>query len=230
VKAEGRLRWAIFTASVVSAIDNPEAYLWRVLGSRLREIGHEAFFFEPRGNEPVRALLHRSGSRALKEFSFRHPDVEYRTLEPRKGADLVEWMTRTLATVDVAVIQSNVEPDLINWMGQLTRPHLQTFFLDSGWSDQQALSDALADQIRTYTAVLVGDERLVSSYAQIVPRDRVLSFGPLLPVPQTEDLTQEAVADLERACDRLIDIITARRIAESTQRRSQIGPNGHRSS
>lgn len=227
MKTQGRLRWAIFTSSVLSAIDNPDAHLWRALGTRLSAIGHDAIFFEPRGNEAVRALLRRSGSRPLKEFRAQHPEIEYRTLEPKQGADLVEWMTRTLATADVAVIQASASPDLIAWLGKLTRPHLQTFYLDSGWNQPGRAADQMPDELSEYTAILAGDDQLVRKYAEVAPRVRILPFGPLPDIQPLDDLAAADTSQLSQACQRLIDVVTATRVDTATQRRAPIIPNGH---
>ena len=223
-----RLRWAIFTTSVVSAIDNPDAYLWRELGSQLRAMNHEALFFEPRGNEALRALLQQSGARPLKAFHSRYPDIEYRTLEPRTGADLVDWMSRTLATVDVAAIQSNTSPDLINWLGKLTRPHLQTYYLESGWNPAVLPSDQLIEQLDSFTAVVVGNNDLAEKYTKFLPANRVLRIGPLPEIGPGETPSASASAELRAACQRLIEEVTASKLEATKLRRTPVNPNGYR--
>ncbi len=228
MKQERRLRWAIFTASVLSTVDNPDAHLWRALGARLHSLDVEAVFYEPRGNQALRALLQRSGAGALTAFRAQFPDIEYRTLEPRHGADLVEWMTRILATADVAIIQSTATPDLINWLGKLTRRHLQTFYLDSGWNEPRESPDELTDQLSGYTAVLVGHDRLVERYEGIAAGTRVLSFGPLPSDAGLEQPSHTEMMRLEQACERLIDAVSAARMDVARNSDAQIGPNGHR--
>lgn len=208
VRTERQLRWVIFTTSIISSVDNPEALLWRSLGGRLRRAGHQAVFFESRGNKAVRMLLQRDGSQALKEFRARFPDIEYRTYGPRHGANLVEWMTRILATVDVAVIQANVETELVRWLGELTRPHLQTFLLDSGWRGTRSPANEEMGHYGSYTALLVGDRNHVETYARLGVAERILWFGPLPSIDQTVDSLSQPV-NLADACDRLIEIVTA---------------------
>lgn len=207
IRTDGRLRWAIFTKSVVSAVNNPEALLWRSLATRLRHAGHQAIFYEPRGNESVRLLLRRDGSQGLKDFRTRFPDVEYRTFESRRGADLVEWMTRMLATVDVAMIPANADSDLVRWLGQLTRHHLQTFLLDSGWHGTASRTGEHAGNCTNYTAILVGDQRLVEEYARLEEAPRVFWFGPLPSVEQGVDDFLRPL-NLAESCDRLIETVT----------------------
>src|SRR6185312_108145 len=122
-----RLRWAIFTPSVLSSVDNPEAHLWRTIGSRLKQQGHEATFFEERNNPALRALLHKAGARGLLDFREQFPDILYRTFEARSGFELAEWLTRILSTVDIAVTQHGAPSELNAILGDFTRPYLQTF-------------------------------------------------------------------------------------------------------
>lgn len=227
MSTEGRLRWAIFSTSVVSAIDNPDAYLWRALGTRLRQMGHEAIFFEPRGNDAVRALLHRSGSAALTEFRVRHADIEYRTFEPRTGADLVEWMTRTLATVDVAVIQASAAAELVKWLAKLTRPHLRTFYVDTGWNEMEPAGDQTGESLTGFTAIVAGSAERAALYSACAPACHVLSFGSLPRVDNVEIPLPAITLELVTACQWLIDVVCADHAKATAERRARVSPNGH---
>jgi hypothetical protein len=228
MKIEGRLRWAIFTNSVVSAMENPDAHLWRTLGRLLRQSEHEVTFFEPRGNDAVRALLQHSGSRALSEFRGRHPDIEYRTLESRRGAELVEWMTRTLATADVALITANASDDLIGWLGKLTRPHLQTFLVDTGWNGTINARPDRGEHFSEFSAIVLGDDRLSVAYQALVPNVPILTFGPLPKPDVTVDLDRDQGQALEDGCQRLTDLVVNLHVEASVARRAPLNPNGHR--
>ncbi len=230
MKTEGRLRWAIFTNSVVSAMENPDAHLWRTLGRLLRQSEHEAIFFEPRGNDAVRALLQHSGSGALSDFRGRHPDIEYRTLEARRGADLVEWMTRTLATADVALITANASDDLVGWLGKLTRPHLQTFLVDTGWNGTVNARPDRGEHFSEFSAIVLGNDALADAYRALVPDVPILSFGPS-PKPEVViDLDSDQDQALEDACQRLTNLIVNLHVEASAARRAPLNPNGHRPS
>ena len=226
---EGRLRWAIFTNSVVSTIDNPDAHLWRALGRLLRLNDQEATFFEPRANDAVRALLEREGSRALSDFRGQHPDIEYRTLEPRRGAELVEWMSRTLATADVALIQANASDDLIVWLGKLTRPHLQTFVVDTGWNRPGNHRDDQRESLVDFSAIAVGNDELIASYRASAPGVPVRPFGPIPQLTQDANAVADQEAVLRRACQRLLDLVVDIRVENSATGTAPISPNGHRS-
>jgi hypothetical protein len=221
-----RTRWAVFTASVLSSVDNPDAYLWRTLATLLRQRGDEAIFYEPRGNAALRALLQRSGSGALKEFRSRHPDIEYRTLEPRVGAELVEWMTRTLATADVALVQSTASPLLIEWLGKLTRHHLRTFFVDSGWDHLSASETNLAEHLAGFTAIAAGSELVERRYQGIAPGMTIVTFGPLPDPSSLDDSSVRGATALRAGCERLVSLVIAERENAHHERNSRISPNG----
>jgi len=227
VSSPGKLRWIIFTSSVISTVDNPDAHLWRALGVALARMSQSATFYEPRANAPLRALLERSGSRALAEFRARHAEIVYRTHEQRRGADLVEWMSRTLATADVALIQSTASPNLIAWLGKLTRPHLRTFLVDTGWNTHEPASSPSPELASEMTAFLLGDEQLVARYRQATPSARILTFGPLPSLDSGDDQWEPDATMLASAVDRLIDaVIHTNQVAPG--RPSSPDPNGLR--
>ena len=228
MKVAGRLRWAIFTNSVVSAMENPDAHLWRTLGRLLKQGGHEATFFEPRGNDAVRALLQHAGSGALSDFRGRHPDIEYRTHEPRRGADLVEWMTRTLATADVALMTANASDDLIGWLGKLTRPHLQTFLVDTGWNGAINARPGRREHYSEFSAIVLGDAALTEAYQALVPDVPILTFGPLPKPDVTIDLDRDQDQALEDGCQRLTNLVVNLHVEASAARHAPLNPNGHR--
>jgi hypothetical protein len=125
------LRWVIFTTSVVSDHDNPGAHLYRALGRILYHQRHDAIFFEQRGNRWLRESLLVRGASPLRAFREKHQLVEYRTYELRTGAEHVEWLTRVLSTADVTLVDREAPTPVVEWVGQLTRAHLQTYLIDT---------------------------------------------------------------------------------------------------
>ena len=221
-----RLRWAIFTSSVVSSVDNPEAHLWRAIGLQLSQRGQHATFFEERGNPPIRALLRQSGARALLEFRERFPDIQYRTLDVRSGFDLAEWLMRTLSTIDIAVVQHDAPGELIAILGQFTRPYLQTFLVDSGWN--RGSSPVLHEQttLAGLTGVLVADESLAEAYGQDIPAQRIHRIGPLPETIPGADPFRESSGSLEDGATRIIDTIMTISVRIRRARGAQMLPNG----
>ncbi len=125
-----RFRWVVFVRSLVAVDEHPPAQTFRFLGRFLAQRQQELVFLEERGNPLTVRALRRRGAAALRELATHWPELRYHTFEPRHGADLVEWLGRTLATADLALVELGVSEELTYWVGQLTRPHLQTFLVD----------------------------------------------------------------------------------------------------
>ncbi|HET9015249.1 MAG TPA: hypothetical protein VFN57_06615 [Thermomicrobiaceae bacterium] len=176
-------RWTVFTRSVVSAVGNPDAYLFRALGDALAAAGYDALFFEDRANPAAVELLRVRGARALDDLRARHPSLHYRTVQPRGGLELAEWLGGVLATADIAIVQHDAPAELARAVGRLTRPHLQTFLLDSGLGvplDESAVAERHPERL---SGVFVGRANAADAYAAIVSPDRLHRFGP----PEVDD-------------------------------------------
>lgn len=172
-------RWVVFTRSVISTVGNPDAHLFRAIGAALAGRGADVLFFEERANPALVALLRQQGSRGLDAFRARHPALRYRTVQPRTGHELVEWLGAVLATADVALVQHDVPPELVRAVGTLTRRHLQTYLIDGGLAVTLPHADLAERQVSSYSGVFVGRADAVASYAALVPPERLHVFGPL---------------------------------------------------
>lgn len=198
-----RTRWAIFAASVISADGNPDAYLLRALGRVLVRDGHEVLFYEVRGNPALQRLLRQAGAHGLDAFRASYPDITYRTIERRAGADLVEWLTRTLATADVALVQPGTPAPLATWVGRLTRRHLRTYLLHTGWGGKETPQDIAVLEPENFSGVFTGP----TAVDPAVPSDRLRRLAAL-PAPDTfED--SAALATLIPTAERLAAQILA---------------------
>lgn len=212
-----RGHWAIFAESIVSSVGNPDALLLRVLGRTLVQAGHEVTFYEPRRNPALLRLLRRDGARGLDAFRRAHPDLPYRTMDERAGADLVEWLTRTLATADVALVQSGAPATLTTWIGRLTRPHLRTYLLETGWNAPLAPEDRAAREPANFSGICAG-AAVAPAYRAYAPPERLLLLGAL-PDPSELD-TPAACAQLEAVARELVAGILAEPAPENDDRRA----------
>jgi hypothetical protein len=219
--SQNRLRWAIFSASVVSAVDNPDAYLLRALGRLLSEQGHEAIFFEERGNPAVRALLRRSGGRVLNDFRERHPWIDYRTVDPQSGVVLVEWLTRTLSTTDIALVQRDTPAEIARWVGRLTRPHLQTYLLDTGLNPSPTTEEIADREPESFSGVFVADDQSTRVYAELVPSDRIHRFGPLPDVARLAELAEDETRALASITEALVESVERAAAADRASARAR---------
>jgi hypothetical protein len=130
VLPQPRRRWAFFPNSIVSDFENQGAHLYRAIAKQIALIDDEARFYEERANPWLRNMLLNRGASSLLAFQQLYPHIDYTTYDPRSGADLADWLTRVLATVDIVVIDSMAPPEITRWIGELTRPHLHTFLSD----------------------------------------------------------------------------------------------------
>jgi hypothetical protein len=217
-----RLRWAIFTVSIISSVDNPNAHLWRAFGRRLQQRENVATFFETRGNRAVKALLRRERSEGLNAFRERFPDIHYQTVEPRTGFALAEWLTRILSTVDIALVDRDASPELIAALSEFSRPFLQTFLIDPGWSADQIDPTPLPN----FTGVLAGNDALVARYAEATDGARVYRLGPLPADLAKPEPTENQIAVLDDAAGQAISIIIAASEKIRRARGTQIVANG----
>jgi len=182
-----RWRWVLFVRSVLSDVENPGCSVLRAFGETLVAAGQEVLFLEERGNPAVVALLRQQGARALTTFAHDHPQLRYHTYERRFGADLVEWLGRTLATADIAVVELGVDATLAGWVGTLTRPHLQTYLLDIVDSPAAAVwrahvvagpaSDAPGTLDPAAFSAIVCADAWASAYGARLPEEQVLRLS-----------------------------------------------------
>jgi hypothetical protein len=217
-----RLRWAIFPRSIISSVENPAAHLWRAFERPLRRRGDTVTFFETRGNEALRAMLLRDRSSGLNAFRERFPEIHYQTVDQRSGVALAEWLTHTLSTIDIAVVDHDASPELIATLSAFSRPFLQTFLVDPGWSSDAIVSESLAN----LTGVLAGNDVLVAHYARVIEPERVYPFGPLPDDLTDRDPNEAQAAALDAAAGRAITTIVS--VSETIRRArgTQVVANG----
>lgn len=195
-------RWVIFTRSVISTVGNPDAHLFRALAAALARRGLDAVCVEERANPAVVALLQQQGARGVDAFRADHPALHYRTVPPRSGLELVEWLGGALATADVALVQHDAPADLVLAVGSLTRPHLQTYLIDSGLGAPLAPGELAARRPAAYSAVLIGRVDDADAYRERVPPARLHHFGPL---PSSD--ADEPPPSLREAAEGLVEVI-----------------------
>jgi hypothetical protein len=191
-------RWVVFTPSIVSALDNPGAHLYRALGKHLVDDRFDATFFEQRANRWLHELLMTEGAAGLRAFREQFPDIEYRTYELRSGPELVEWLTRVLSTADVALVDRLVPEPIVKWVGQLTRYHLQTFLIDLGVRDR--ISESLEEDLASYSAICTLYEEQAAIYREVSLNDRVILARAGLMTEGSRDTIRwrDLAADLAR--------------------------------
>lgn len=123
------MKITFFPGSVVGYVDYPEALLTRGLAHGLAERGDDVRIVEERQNARLTNTLLTQGAAASRHFHDNFRQFQYHTYEPRTGAQLLEWVTREMALIDVAVAVDGVEQELCRWIGNVTRAGLIRAFL-----------------------------------------------------------------------------------------------------
>jgi hypothetical protein len=135
------LRITFFPGSIVGYVDYPQAILTRGLAHGLAGHGNDVRIVEERQNALLTNTLLTQGAGPSRHFHDNFRQFQYHTYEPRTGTQLLEWVTRELALIDVSVAVDGVEQELCRWLGNITRAGLIRAFLTfdpEGLTDERA--------------------------------------------------------------------------------------------
>lgn len=124
-----QLKITFFVNSIIGYVNNPAALYTRALANSLTILGNDIRVVEPRQSEPLARTLRTVGAGASRHMYERFPLVQYSTYEPRSGAQLLEWMTREFALIDLAVVVQGADEELTRWAANITREGLSRAFL-----------------------------------------------------------------------------------------------------
>lgn len=123
------MRVTFFPGSVVGYLGHPQALLTRGLAYGLATRGNDIRIVEERQNAIMKRTLLEVGAAPSRHFHDHFSGLQYHTYEPRSGAQLLEWVTREVALIDVAVAVDGVEQELCRWIGNVTRAGLIRAFM-----------------------------------------------------------------------------------------------------
>jgi hypothetical protein len=101
--------------------------------------GNEVRVVEERQNQALARTLRAVGSGAVRHFHEQFALLQHTTYEPRTGARLLEWVTRELALIDVAVAVEGLEDELCRWIANVTRERITRAYL--AWQPEQLTAD-----------------------------------------------------------------------------------------
>lgn len=116
-----RLKITFFAGSVVGYVDNPAALHTRALAHGLALRGNDVRVVEERQNQFFTRTLRAVGAGASRHFHEQFRAIQHATYEPRSGAPLLEWVTREVALIDVAVVADDAPVELTRWLANVTR-------------------------------------------------------------------------------------------------------------
>lgn len=124
-----RMKITFFVNSIVGYVANPAALYTRALAHGLALRGNEVRIVESRQNDQVTRTLREAGSRAARHVYDAFTSFQYTSFEPRSGARLLEWVTREVALIDVAVAVGGLDDELCRWLANITRENLTRTYL-----------------------------------------------------------------------------------------------------
>ena len=123
------MKITFFVESVVGFVENPAAIMTRGLAHGLSLRGNEVRIVEERQNAAFSRTLRVARAEASRHFYDHFRTIQHHTFEPRSGAALLEWLTRELALIDVAVAVAGVNDELCRWLANISQPGLTRAYL-----------------------------------------------------------------------------------------------------
>jgi hypothetical protein len=169
------MKVTFFAESVVGYVENPTAIYTRGLAHGLSLRGNEVRIVEERQNAAFARTLRTAGSAAARHFHDAFRLFQHHTYEPRRGAPLLEWVTRELSLIDVAVAVSGIEPELCRWLANVSREGLVRAYMTFD-------PDRLTDEV----VVSLEIERFDIVLAPRQPAARI-AWRPIVPGIATDD-------------------------------------------
>lgn len=123
------LKITFFPGTVVGYAGDPAALLTRGLALALARQGHIVRVVEARQNHAFARTLREEGSGAARQFFNDFSVIQHHTFEPRSGAQLLEWVTREVALIDIAVAVGGIDEEECRWLANVTRAGLRRVYL-----------------------------------------------------------------------------------------------------
>lgn len=118
-----------FPASALGYVDYPEGLFTRGLAAGLLARGHDVRIVEERKNPVMTRTLKVDGAAAARRLYDEFPELLVHSYEPRTGGRLMEWLSRELSLIDVAVAVDGLPEVVARWIANLTHPALTRVYL-----------------------------------------------------------------------------------------------------
>lgn len=187
-----------FPASALGYVDYPEGLFTRGLAAGLLALGHDVRIVEERKNAVMTRTLKADGAAAARRLYEEFPELLVHSYEPRTGGRLLEWLSRELSLIDVAVAVDGLPDEVARWIANLTHPTLTRLYL--------TFKPQLLDAETVARLELDKYDRILGTGEPAAPID----WSPILPTLARQD----RAADLERhvppdLTDRLADPLAA---------------------
>ena len=169
--------------------------------------GNEVRIVEERQNAAFARTLRAVGAVASRHFYDEFRTIQHHTYEPRSGASLLEWVTRELALIDVAVAVAGIESELCRWLANVSQEGLARAYLTF---DPDSLTDDVvaALELERFDLILALDRGHVRELRRHCPealRGRIQLLGALVGAP-SGDVPDPYYQDLE-AFEQVFDLL-----------------------
>jgi hypothetical protein len=134
---------------------------------------------------------------------------QHHTYEPRSGAPLLEWVTRELSLIDVAVAVAGLEPELCRWLANVSREELIRAYLT--FEPERLTDDAVAAlELEQFDLILAPRQPAAT-----------IAWRPIVPGVAGHDRLPEITESLDVPGDEESDPIRAAEVFEAAVSRSQ---------
>jgi hypothetical protein len=205
---------AIFSASAIGYVDNPEALYARAMAWGLHQRGHTVRMLEERRNPALRRTLESVGAGASRQAFESFPGILIHSFEPRRGPQLMEWVARELSLVDLAIAIDGLPVELTRWIANLDHARLARAFVTyrpDELTDERAVELEL-DRFDLVLASGSPQARLPwhALPQSIAPQDLEAIPHDYLPVPELP--SRVAPEKLARELERLLEIARSRQL------------------
>jgi hypothetical protein len=161
-KRDSDVKVTFFAGSVVGYHENPAALLTRGLAHGLALRGNDVRVVEERQNHAFARTLRAHGAGAARHFHDHFGLIQHHTFEPRSGAPLLEWVSREIALIDVAVAVEGVGDELCRWLANVTRLGLTRAYL--AWHPEHLSAERSAHlEIERFDLILAPTEPLTTT-------------------------------------------------------------------
>jgi hypothetical protein len=173
--------------------------------------GNDIRIVEERQNHAFTQTLRDAGAGAgaARHFHDSFRLFQHTTYEPRSGGRLLEWTTRELALIDIAVAVAGLDQELCRWLANLSHPGLVRAYLTF---DPGSLTDDVVAtlELEKYDLVLAPSEPVARVYWQ-----------PILPAVADQDRTPAITGALDPSIVDAADPIHAAEAFEATLTRAR---------
>lgn len=187
-----------FPASALGYVDYPEGLFTRGLAAGLLARGHDARIVEERKNPVMTRTLKAEGASAARRLYNEFPELLVHGYEPRTGSRLMEWLSRELSMIDVAVAVDGLPEEVARWIANLSHPTLTRVYLTFK-------PDALDSELVTRLELDKYD-RILATGEPATPLD----WSPILPTLARQDHSAGLVSHVPPdLVDRLADPLAA---------------------